>query len=78
MQAITQTADNGMYAITRGCSQMSRAPQKIKNIVEIFSLWMYIADAKRPGEGDRLNADTCGQGGRRVKNWQNLADIFYV
>ena len=30
------------------------------------------------GEGDKLNTDTCGQGGRGVKNWQNLADIFYV
>ena len=50
-------------------------PQKINNIVEIFSLWMWIADAKRPGEGGRLNAD---KGARGVKNWQNLADIFYV
>ena len=24
---------------------------------------MWIADAKRPGEGGRLNADSCGQGG---------------
>ena len=38
MQAITQTADDGMYVITRGFSQMSRVPQKISNIVEIFSL----------------------------------------
>ena len=30
---------------------MSRAPQKFNNIEEIFSLWMYIVDAKRPGEG---------------------------
>ena len=36
---------------------------------------MWIADAKRPGEGGRLNVDSCGQGG--VKNWQNLADILY-
>ena len=28
MQAITQTADDGMYVITRGCSQMSRVQQK--------------------------------------------------
>ena len=40
MKTITQTADDGMYVITRGCSQMSRVPQKISNIVEIFSLWM--------------------------------------
>ena len=46
MQAITQTADDGMYVITRGCSQMSRVSQKINNIAEIFSLW--IPDAKRP------------------------------
>ena len=26
-------------------------PTKIKNIVEIFSLWMWIAETKRPGEG---------------------------
>ena len=78
MQAITQTADDGMYVITRGCSQISRVLQKISNIVEIFSLWIWIADAKRPGGGGRLNADTCGKGGRGVKNWQNLADIFYV
>ena len=25
----------------------------------------------------RLNADTCGQRGRGVKNWQILADDFY-
>ena len=56
---------------------MSRVPQKINNIVEIFSLWMWIVDAKRPGGGVRLNVDTCGQG-EGVKNWQNLADIFYV
>ena len=37
MKAITQTADDGMYVITRGCSQMSRVPQKINNIVEVFS-----------------------------------------
>ena len=37
MHAITQTADDGMYVITRGCSQMFRVPQKINNIVEIFS-----------------------------------------
>ena len=66
MQAITQTADDGMYIITRGCSQMSKVPQKI-NIVEIFSLWMWIADAKRPGGGGRLNADTCRQrGGSKI------------
>ena len=29
------------------------------------------ADAKR------TPADTCGQGGGEVKNWQNLADVFY-
>ena len=39
MQAITQTADDDAYVITRGCSQMSRVMQKI-NIVQIFSLWM--------------------------------------
>ena len=33
MQAVTQTADDGMYVITRGCSQISRVPQKINNIV---------------------------------------------
>ena len=55
---------------------MSRAPQKFNNIVEIFSLWMYIVDAKRPGEGGRLNGDTCGQGGRRVKNWQIMRTSF--
>ena len=56
---------------------MSRAPQKINNIVEIFSLWMSIADAKRPGEGvgSMLTPADKGEG---VKNWQNLADIFYV
>ena len=26
----------------------------------------------------RLNADTCGQGGEGVKNWQNIADVFYA
>ena len=36
MQAITQTVDDGMYVITRGCSQMSRVPQKINDIIEIF------------------------------------------
>ena len=45
------------------------------------------ADAKRPGGGTRSRArglglmrtpaDTCGQGGEGVKNWQNLADVFY-
>ena len=40
MQTITQKGDDGVYVITRGCSQMSRVPQKINNIVEIFSLWM--------------------------------------
>ena len=34
-----------------------------------------VADAKRPG--GRLNADTCGQRGKGVKNWPNLADVFY-
>ena len=34
-------------------------------------------DAKRPGEGDRLNPDTYGQRGETVKNWQNHADVFY-
>ena len=32
------------------------------------------ADAKRPGEGCRLNPDA-DKG--EVKNWENLADTFY-
>ena len=34
-----------------------------------------LADAR--GEGGRLNADNCGQGGGWVKNWQNFLDVFY-
>ena len=37
-------------------------------------------DTKRPeggGLAGRLNADTIGQGGEGVKNWKNLADVFY-
>ena len=37
MQAITQTAYDGMYVITRGYWQMSRVPRKIYS-VEIFPL----------------------------------------
>ena len=37
MNAITQTADYGIYIITRGYSQMLRVPQKINDIVEILS-----------------------------------------
>ena len=33
------------------------------------------ADIRRPGGGGRLNPDNYG--GRGVKNWQNLADVFY-
>ena len=29
MQAITQTADDGMYVITRGCSQMSTVRKRL-------------------------------------------------
>ena len=69
MQAFTQIADDGEYVITRGCSQMSRVPQKINNIVEIFSLWMYIADAKRPGGigSIRTLADKGGGGSKLGK-----------
>ena len=48
---------------------MSRVLQKINE-----ALWLKSANAKRPG--GRLNADTYRQWGR-VKNWQNLADVFY-
>ena len=52
----------------------SKINERVNNIVKIW-----ITDAKRPGGGGRLNADTCGQGAEEgVKNWQNLADIFYV
>ena len=51
-------------------------PQKINNIVEIFSLWMWIADAKRPEGGGRLNADSCGQGGRGLKIGKILQTSF--
>ena len=71
MQAITQTADDGMYVITRGCSQMSRVPQKINNIVEIFSFnGCRLRTPNVRGEGGRLNVDRCGQGG---KGGQKLA-----
>ena len=51
-------------------------PQKINNIVEIFSLWMWIVDAKRPGGGGRLNADSCGQGGGGSKIGKILRTSF--
>ena len=76
MQAITQTADDGMYVISRGCWQMYRVLQKINNIVEIFPLMDVDCGRQTSGgKGGRLNEDN---GGRGVKNWQNLADIFYV
>ena len=51
-------ADDGMYVITRGCSQMSRVPQKINNIVEIFSFnGCRLRTPNVQGEGGRLNAD---------------------
>ena len=66
MQAITQTADDGMYVITRRCWHMSRVLQKINNIVEIFSFnGCRLRTPNVRGEGRRLNADRCGQGGRR-------------
>ena len=61
MQAITKTADDGMYVITRGCSQMSRVPQKINNIVEIFSFngcRLRTPNVRRKG-GQKL-AKSCG------------------
>ena len=58
---------------------MSRVPQKINNILEIFSFnGCRLRTPNVGGGGGRLNADRCGQGRRGVKNWQNLADIFYV
>ena len=69
MQAITQTADDGMYVITRGCSQMSRVPQKINNIVEIFSFnGCRLRMPNVRGEGGRLNADKGGGGSKIGKN----------
>ena len=77
MRAITQTADDGMYVIIRGCSQMSRVPQKINNIVEIFSFnGSRLRTPNVRGEGDRLNADRCGQGGRGVKIGKILRTYF--
>ena len=32
MLAITQTGDEGMHVITRGCSQMSRVTQKLETL----------------------------------------------
>ena len=50
-----------LLEVARRCPESRK---KINNIVEVFSLWMLFADAKRPGEGGRLNAAISGQGGR--------------
>ena len=78
MQAITQSADDGRYVITRGCSQMSRVPQKVNNIVEFFPYGCGLRTPNVRGAGGMLNADTCGMRtrGDGVKNWQNLADVL--
>ena len=66
IQAIIQTADDGMYVITRGCSQMSRVPQKINNIVEIFSFinGCRLRTPNVRGEGGRFNVDKGGGGSK--------------
>ena len=76
MQAITQTADDGMYVITRGCSQMSRVPQKINNIVEIF--FHMDVDCGRQTSGGkgvgsmRTPADKGGRGQKLAKSCGHL------
>ena len=44
--------------------------------VQQYKLCLMDADAKRPGTG-RPKQDTYGQSRGGVKNWQNLADVFY-
>ena len=61
MQAIIQTADDSMYFITRGCSQVCTV-NKMRHGRHFF---LMDADCGRQtsGGGGKLNADTCGQGG---------------
>ena len=49
-----------LLEVARRCLQSV----KINDMVEILSLWIQIADAKRPGGGGRLNAHTHGQGAK--------------
>ena len=68
MEAITQTTDDGMYVITRGCSQMSRVPQKINNIAEFFPCGCTLRTPNVQGEGVgsmQTPADK-GEGGSKI------------
>ena len=52
-----------------------KCPKPRKKLATHCKFCLMDADAKRPG---RLNADTCGQGGEWVKDWQNIVDVFYA